>query len=650
MPKTQLSLIASLLLLLGNASCFDTATTLCATGIRCPVDQGCAAKDPVCITGLCGNGITESDLGEICDDGGIKDGDGCSGDCLSLEVCGNGIPDEATGEDCDAAGESPKCDTDCSNAMCGDGTLNIMSGEECDSGGESMFCDTDCTIARCGDGLLNATSGESCDHKEESDKCDNDCTFAECLDGTFNMTSGEECDDGGDSLNCNIDCTAAECGDAYVNTVAGEKCDDGGETEKCNSTCTFAECGDGVLNTTAGEQCDSPDDPASCNTNCTTPKCGDGYVQSWRGEQCDAGAAHETASCDEDCTFVTCGDRDVNEADGEECDGGGETAFCDSTCTHAFCGDSETNRTRGEECDDGNNTDGNNGCTATCTYTEGYTCSPSELANLGAGGMSTGLTAASRPFQVIGNTPRVYTVPKPAGAHHLILPLVHSYDPNGDDNYAWRTAFVEYDDHVNIAIIPSRSTGNDAATVSGVLLVLGFDGVMSRFLSAPSNDLSGGAQATIEPQQTAVRTKVAPVAYATNYETNENDYFSWAIELTDAACATTFSSRVNNVGSLTWRAHLLLLSQAIRVEQLHFSVGDETIWDDGFDINPDAQRIWIPLVHEYENDGADELAYSVQCFEGDARLECTARAWDGGDGDSPRVSGRIIMLEATNGF
>ena len=646
MPKNKLPAIASLLLLLGSASCFDTATTLCPTGIRCPVDQGCAVNQEVCITGLCGNGII--DIGEVCDDGNVISGDGCSADCLSIEICGNGITDPAKGEDCDDAGESARCNTNCTFASCGDGILNIASGEECDAAGESEYCDTDCTYAYCGDGILNKIHGEECDDGGESAICDVDCTPAMCGDGVHNGASREQCDDGEDSRICNANCTFSLCGDEYPNHIAGEECDDGKETAACNLDCTESRCGDGVLNEADKETCDAPGDPRACNTDCTIPRCRDGFLQPWLGEQCDHG--EETATCDFDCTNVVCGDREVNKAAGEECDGGGETAFCDRTCTHAFCGDRETNVTRGEECDDGNNENGSNGCTETCSYTEGIACSLTEMANLGDEGMPTGLTASTRPFQVMGNTARVYRVSKPAGAYHLMLPLVHSYDPNGDDDYAWRTSFVEYNDFVDFQITPKYSTGNQAATVSGVLVILGFDGAFSEFTSGPSGDISGGEQVTIAPHQTIIRTKVAPISYTTNYETNENDYFSWAIDLRDQSCTTTFSSRVNNVGSLTWRAHLLLLSEAIRVEQIEFSVGNDMIWDDSFAINPDAHRIWLPLVEEYENDGADELAYSVQCFEGVDRLECTARAWDGGDGRNPRVSGRIVMLEALNGL
>src|SRR5262249_46272119 len=38
---------------------------------------------------------------EMCDDGNVNAGDGCSADCRSTETCGNGIVDPIAGEVCD---------------------------------------------------------------------------------------------------------------------------------------------------------------------------------------------------------------------------------------------------------------------------------------------------------------------------------------------------------------------------------------------------------------------------------------------------------------------------------------------------------------------------------------------------------------------
>lgn len=53
----------------------------------------------VCLPKGCGNGLVEPD--ELCDDGNVASGDGCSADCTSREVCGDGVADELRGEACD---------------------------------------------------------------------------------------------------------------------------------------------------------------------------------------------------------------------------------------------------------------------------------------------------------------------------------------------------------------------------------------------------------------------------------------------------------------------------------------------------------------------------------------------------------------------
>ena len=62
------------------------------------VDGSCLGG--ACLPSVCGDGINDP-VYEMCDDGNVRSGDGCSGDCRSLETCGNGIPDLAVGEQCD---------------------------------------------------------------------------------------------------------------------------------------------------------------------------------------------------------------------------------------------------------------------------------------------------------------------------------------------------------------------------------------------------------------------------------------------------------------------------------------------------------------------------------------------------------------------
>src|SRR5690349_15927727 len=60
----------------------------------CPEHTVCGGVQRLCIDtrdNACGNGQPDGD--EECDDGNLKNGDGCSKDC-KREVCGNGITDK----------------------------------------------------------------------------------------------------------------------------------------------------------------------------------------------------------------------------------------------------------------------------------------------------------------------------------------------------------------------------------------------------------------------------------------------------------------------------------------------------------------------------------------------------------------------------
>src|SRR4051794_8586304 len=110
------------------AGCGQPASVQCPGGLVCPSGSQCAAKQSVCIKGQCGNGIIDSAAGEVCDDGNIVDGDGCSADCKSNESCGNGIVDAQTGEVCDKGADNANCggcSADCkSDETCGNGIVD----------------------------------------------------------------------------------------------------------------------------------------------------------------------------------------------------------------------------------------------------------------------------------------------------------------------------------------------------------------------------------------------------------------------------------------------------------------------------------------------------------------------------------------------
>lgn len=93
---------------------------------------------------------------EVCDDGNVDSGDGCSADCESDESCGNGYTDVAEACD-DGNGENGDgCSADClSDESCGNNIVD--ANEQCDDGnlidldGCSPLCHGD-TV--CGNGVL----------------------------------------------------------------------------------------------------------------------------------------------------------------------------------------------------------------------------------------------------------------------------------------------------------------------------------------------------------------------------------------------------------------------------------------------------------------------------------------------------------------
>src|SRR5262249_23297926 len=113
-----------------------TACTASTDGTPCTFASVNAA---MCVGGVCqplgcGNGIVKPD--EVCDGGNNANGDGCSADCHSLEICGNGVTDTAVGEECDDGNtnDDDGCRTNCKLPRCGDGIVDPF--EQCELGGE----------------------------------------------------------------------------------------------------------------------------------------------------------------------------------------------------------------------------------------------------------------------------------------------------------------------------------------------------------------------------------------------------------------------------------------------------------------------------------------------------------------------------------
>jgi TQXA domain-containing protein len=265
------------------------------------------------VPGECGDGIVNQ-VGEVCDDGNLIDGDGCDSNCTPTG-CGNGII--TVGEECDDGNllSGDGCDANCMPTGCGNGIVTV--GEECDDGNDvnGDECDTNCTRPRCGNGIV--TSGEECDdgNSVNGDECDTNCTHPRCGNGIVDPQ--EQCDDGNtvDGDGCDVNCAVTGCGNGVVS--AGEQCDDGNRVsgDGCDVNCTLTGCGNGIV--TVGEECDdgNSDGGDACQPDCKLPRCGDGILDS--GEQCDDGNVADGDGCSAICRLEEiCRDLIDNDGNG----------------------------------------------------------------------------------------------------------------------------------------------------------------------------------------------------------------------------------------------------------------------------------------------------------------------------------------------
>jgi fibro-slime domain-containing protein len=334
---------------------------------------------------ICGDGILQA--GELCDDGNLTPGDGCTGVC-TIEP----------GYKCPTPGKL--CISSVSQA-CGDG--KIEGGEACDDGN-----------AQGGDGcsaICSVEAGWSCPNPGQ--KCIPIVTPSVCGNGT--VESGEQCDDAntisgdGCSGTCKVEphwtcaqpgqpCTRVEyCGDGVLQAARGEECDDGNVVpgDGCSGICTIEPgyacpiagsacvriwvCGNGVID--PGENCDDGNTKSGdgCSADCTTIEPG------WT---CPKGVGSPGGSCSKLPTGV-CGDGVLGA--GESCDDGNTASNdgCSSTCVAEvgwdcptpgkpcvhieFCGDGVLDLITGEQCDDGN-TKGGDGCSPQCTVEPDFVC------------------------------------------------------------------------------------------------------------------------------------------------------------------------------------------------------------------------------------------------------------------------------------
>ena len=152
-------------------------------------------------------------IGENCDDGNTRSGDGCSAIC-DIEVT-----------------------IVAASGICGDGLIN--GTEECDDGNRRDFdgCTSTCELESgfCGDGIVQSLLGEQCEPSLHSTNlqygCSTDCSHISIFCGDGNKDAGEQCDEGGrnsnsPNANCRTNCSLASCGDGILDSVL-EFCDDG---------------------------------------------------------------------------------------------------------------------------------------------------------------------------------------------------------------------------------------------------------------------------------------------------------------------------------------------------------------------------------------------------------------------------------------
>jgi fibro-slime domain-containing protein len=372
-----------------NLRNYDGCSSTCfvEAGFSCPAAGGSCTR-------VCGNG--KLDAGETCDDSNFYSGDGCSSKCLT-----------ETDYTCAAVGQScvytpPPPPAHCGNGkietgeLCDDG--NLQGGDGCSSscqleaGWKCTAPNIPCVAKQCGDGILAGT--EQCDDHfvDNAHGCSSTCTImpnAVCpanggtcvpmVCGDGKVTGTETCDSGlndgkhGCSATCQTlpgwicplagaPCSAV-CGDGLV--VGDEQCDESGDALCCSTACKLK----------PGYVCDPSKTPHS---QPAAPYCGNKVVNSPGGtgstvlgsEQCDDGNTMPFDGCSPTCTNEPlCGTYNSYL--------GANPPLTTYQC-FAHCGDGLV--LAPEQCDDGNVNNGD-GCDSNCkvelipnTSTPAWTC------------------------------------------------------------------------------------------------------------------------------------------------------------------------------------------------------------------------------------------------------------------------------------
>ncbi len=379
---------------LGGLTC-ETLPGLSFTGGVLVCDSHCAMDTSGCTSGpgVCGDGVKDAselcdgdDLGsQSCESLGFVGGDlsclvGCDGyddsRCSLSETCGNGLRDGL--EECD---QSDLAGTTCQ-------LLGYLGGD-LDCQANCRFDESGCHDGICGNGV--AEGPEECDGLDLAQQtcvtlgysggplaCSAGCTFDETLCGS--STCGDDVEDPGEECDgpdlAGADCVSQGFAGGALACLASCTFDTSG--------CTSATCGDDVAD--PGEECDGPD---LAGADCVSQ-----------------GFAGGTLACLASCTFDTSG------------------------CTSATCGDG--NLDGNEQCDDGN-TNGGDGCSATCTWES--TCGSDATTNCGSNEYMNGVygndVSGYSCSSLGGNAERIYALTIPTGITSVTASL--SCDDFEDD-------------------------------------------------------------------------------------------------------------------------------------------------------------------------------------------------------------------------
>jgi len=142
----------------------------------------------------CGDGTTQVDEGEECDDHNVADCDGCNHFC-EVESCGNNVRECL--EECDDGNSSPcdGCTPGCLSEVCGNERIDC--GEECDAGEQNGTPASGCLADSCRTGELCTTESTStcipCDTPVDCDPLGR-CGNVSCEEGICTPTP-IACDD-----------------------------------------------------------------------------------------------------------------------------------------------------------------------------------------------------------------------------------------------------------------------------------------------------------------------------------------------------------------------------------------------------------------------------------------------------------------------